>query len=306
MGLPVTVRLPMVGDEDLRNADTLSEQLLQKFRASDYRPPALPTIAQQVIQLSNNMGATFEQFCEVIESDPVFAARILRISRSALYTRRGEIRSVQQAVLRLGIETLRDIVIEDALNMHVFRCREYEGTMERLRRHSVVTAHLARRIADRVNVRGEYVFLCGLLHDIGIAVTLLAISDQVRPRPSFDSLQGELHIAHPKLSSTLVTMWELPHQVHTVVACHHEIAARGFPDPLAACVCLAEELANQAGSAIAHRGAAAETFDRSDAFNVQQARMELGIDDDMWESFREQADEVVQQVTAQSADAAPA
>lgn len=306
MPLPVTVRLQTVGDTDPRDAETLSEQLLQRFRASDYRPPALPTIAQQVIQLSNDMSATFEQFCKVIESDPVFAARIVRISRSALYTRRGEIRSVQQAVLRLGIETLRDIVIEDALNMHVFRCREYEGIMERLRRHSVVTAHLARRIADACNVRGEYIFLCGLLHDIGIAVTLLAIADQVRPRPSFESLQAELHVAHPKLSSALVTMWELPPEVHTVVACHHDIAARGFPDPLAACICLAEELANQAGAGVAKLGLAAGSFDHTDAFNIEQARMELAIDDERWEGLREQADEVVQQVLAAATEAAPA
>lgn len=305
MAIPLRNRITAPGGEGVA-AQTVTDDLLNRFQAASYRPPALPTIAQQVLKLSNDMNATYEQFCRVIESDPVFAARILRISRSALYTRRGEIRSVQQAVLRLGIEALRDIVIEDALNMHVFRCREYEGVMERLRRHSVVTAHLARRVADRCGVRGEYVFLCGLLHDIGIAVTLLAIADQVRPRPSFESLEDELHHAHPTLSSALVTMWELPSEVHTVVACHHEIAARGFPDPLAATVCLAEELANGAGVGIAKPGAIGTTFDRSSAFNIAQARAELGVDDEAWALLREQAAEVAEAVLAGGSGATPA
>lgn len=286
-------------------SDKMGDGLLERFSASDYRPPALPAVAQKVVRLSNDMNATFDQFCEVIQEDPMLAARIVRISRSALYSRRGEIRSVQQAILRLGIEQLRDIVIEDVLNMHVFRCREYQGTMERLRVHSIATAHVARKAAESARMQTEFVFLCGLLHDIGIAVALLAIADQVRPRPTFLQIRNELNDAHPRLSSALATMWELPGEVHAVVACHHDISARGFPDRLSAAVCIGEHLVNERGMCIDARPDPEQPFDHSSPFHVEQARMELGLSDDQWEALGHAADDVIDNLRQDASGPAP-
>ena len=163
----------------------VTDGVFRNVLSDDYRPPALPVVAAKLVRLANDERTTLDRVCAVVEEDPILATRILRIAQSAIYTRRGELHSIQQAVVRLGTEQVRDIVLEDVLNMHIFRCRDYQPIMERLRLHSVATAHVARRLAAEVDMPGQDVFLCGLLHDIGIAIALLALSEQPAPgRPS--------------------------------------------------------------------------------------------------------------------------
>ena len=269
----------------------VTDGVFRNVLSDDYRPPALPVVAAKLVRLANDERTTLDRVCAVVEEDPILATRILRIAQSAIYTRRGELHSIQQAVVRLGTEQVRDIVLEDVLNMHIFRCRDYQPIMERLRLHSVATAHVARRLAAEVDMPGQDVFLCGLLHDIGIAIALLALSEQPAPRPTFEQVSDALHREHPKLSSALATMWQLPGDVHAVVASHHDISARGFPDRLPAAICLSEALVNERGLSIAPE--AEPAFDRSSPFQVAQARVELGVDDALWARLGELADEVI-------------
>ena len=59
------------------------------------------------------------------------------------------------------------------MNLKVFRSNDYADTMELLRRHSTMTAHLAKVVCKYSPVEGDFAFMAGLLHDVGIAGTLL-------------------------------------------------------------------------------------------------------------------------------------
>ena len=51
--------------------------------------------------------------------------------------------------------------------------------MDQIRTHSAVCAHLSRLVAANRRVPAESALLCWLLHDVGMAATLLVLADQI-------------------------------------------------------------------------------------------------------------------------------
>ena len=151
--------------------------LQRTFSSPSYKPPMLPQVAVELLQLAQQPDVDFEDAVALLEKDPVLATRVLSIAQSATYASRSPISTLHQATVRLGLKTMRDVVLEAALNLKVFRVPGFEAAMERLARHSTATAHIMRAICRRTRVETEFAFLCGLIHDVGFAASLLALSN---------------------------------------------------------------------------------------------------------------------------------
>ena len=260
-------------------------RLLRLFSSPSYRPPLLPGVALEIIALSQRPDATFDQVSSVLEHDPVLTAKVLSISQSAMYRARSPVLSLQQATIRLGLATLRSIVVEASLALRVFNAPGYEQAMARLSWHSTVTAYLMRALCRKSAIEAEYGFLCGLLHDVGIAASLLALSDDARAGPlRFDALGPVLDEVHQEASGLLARLWRLPVEIQNVVATHHQLHVGGTPHPVNATLIVAEQLARELGAGMAPPpGAAAMSgeplLDASPAGLFEAARATLGIDD---------------------------
>ncbi len=224
-------------------------RLLRTFAAPSYRPPLLPGVALEVIALSQRADASFDEVTRILEHDPVLAARVLAIAQSALHRSRSPVLSLRQAAVRLGLATLRNLVVEASLAV-VFDAPGYEASLSRLSWHSTVTAYLMRALARRGAVDPEYAFLCGLLHDVGIAASLLAVSSDARgPAVPFEALAPVLNDVHQEASGVLTRLWGLPPEIQRVVATHHQLVVGGTPDPVIAHLMVAEHLAGELGAA---------------------------------------------------------
>lgn len=216
-----------------------------------YRPPMLPGVAMEIMQLAQQPSVQFEEVVAVLEKDPVLAARVLSISQSAFYAPRSPIRSLTQAAVRLGLKTLRDLVLEASLHLKVFRVPGYEKPMERLARHSTATAHVVRTVCRRSMVDAEYAFLCGLLHDVGFSACLLALTEDRHWREvPFDELAPVLDEVHEEASGLLAAQWKLSEQIRQVVGSHHAVTVDGTVRQVNAALVIAEQLAWEAGAGL--------------------------------------------------------
>jgi putative nucleotidyltransferase with HDIG domain len=234
-------------DADL-DTDDVKQAIRAHFSAPGYRPPMLPAVALELLQLSQRPSARFEEVVQLLQKDPVLAARTLASAQSAFYAPRSPILSLHQAVVRLGLVTLRELVLEAALHLKVFRAPGFEAPMERLGRHSTAVAHVVRAVCARTRLDAEYAFLCGLLHDVGYAAALLALADDDRWRAAgFEKLAPVLDEVHDEASGLLARLWDLPVQIQVVVANHHDLTVDGRPQPLCAALVLAEQLCWEAG-----------------------------------------------------------
>lgn len=244
-------------DVDFVDEAEVRDRLLATFSNPKYQPPKLPSVAVELMRLAQDPDADFVKVNRVLQKDAVLTGEILKIAQSPLYAGRIQVTSIQQALSRLGLRTLRDIVMQVALNSRVFRAKPYQRTMESLKRHSTAVAHLARIISRYTALEGEYAFMCGLMHDVGIAGALIALAESAgrKPPPAMDDVWPAIHAVHSEASKMMVERWDLPADVAWAVGHHHTVLIQGYPHPMAATVRVADGLAWMLGLGLDTAGA---------------------------------------------------
>lgn len=185
----------------------------------------------------------------LLEKDPVLAGHVLKVAQSPIYRGQYPLASLRDALVRLGLQTMCDILMSVSMQSRVFRSPHFQKPMTDLLEHSTATAHMARVVCRYASLDGEFAFLCGLFHDVGAAASILLIGDVPRGKkpPEFMYVWPAIEQVHEQASDWLVGFWELPNFVKTVVANHHSFTVKGEPHPMAAVVCLADALATQLG-----------------------------------------------------------
>jgi len=275
--------------------------MLRLFASPAYRPPVLPAIALEMVQLSQRPHITFDEVAALLERDPVLAAKVLSIAQSALYAPRCPVLSLKQASVRLGMKALRSLVVEAALKLRVFSAPGYDATMERLARHSTASAHLMRMLCRETQIDAEYAFLCGLLHDVGIAACLLALADDVRGGVvPFEALRSVLDLVHEDASGLVTRLWGLPAEIQRIAATHHQLEVGGTPHPVNAALIVAEQLASEldAGMSCAEeRG-----LDANSPELFAAACRSLHLDEDRLKAARAEAVKIVEAISCPTRD----
>ncbi|RJQ55442.1 MAG: HDOD domain-containing protein [Nitrospiraceae bacterium] len=128
----------------------------------------LPFVARKVLETLKDESCTIDDLSNIIEKDQAIAARVLKISNSAMYGLRHEVTSLHQAILVLGFKTIRSLV----LSVSTRGLYKSFGMKEKiLWDHSVGAAIAAKMISAGFGSEvGEVSFIGGLMHDFGKVV----------------------------------------------------------------------------------------------------------------------------------------
>ncbi len=298
------------GDDVLLDEDAMVDKLMAMVEAPDYQPPTLPSVAVELMGLARKSDVEMDEVVSLLEQDSMIAGRVLKLVQSPMFAGASELYSLHDALMRVGLNTLRDLVMQIAMNLKVFRSTEYADTMEHLRRHCAVTAHMAKLVCKHARVDGDGAFLAGLLHDVGIAGTLLALSDGRggrKPPPDLIAIWPAVDRVHARAAEIMAGHWDLPEDIVIAIASHHQVMRQGTPHPLAAAVALADDLAHEAGFGVIPKSDAGSAeseasradfmeshtqVDRSRPKTLEHARRALSIDDEAMERIRAQAAEL--------------
>jgi HD-like signal output (HDOD) protein len=277
-------------------AATLGAELTETFNNPDYRPPPLPGVALELMTLSNRDDSTIDRIVGLLEQDEMLAGGVLRLIGSPLYAARTRVRSLKEAVVRLGVRTVRDLVFETALNQGVFRLAEYRETIEQIRRHSTVTAYIARIVCRTAKIDPEHAFLCGLLHDIGFAGLLFAVSHiEAEDSPPLLQLWPDIDALHEQASGIITKLWQLPEEISEVVAHHHHLHT-GETSRVAAAINIADQLSERFGASVVGPIDAQGVLlvgDAVDEFDLEVSRAELGLNDQAMARIIAEAEAIV-------------
>jgi HD-like signal output (HDOD) protein len=270
----VTISAPDLDASD--QASEVEARLRAVFESPNFAPPVLPAAAMDVHRMSTARDVKLDQLLATLEKDPMLAARVLKVASSSVYGG-APIQSLHAAVTRLGLKNLGAVVWEVALNMKVFRSKAYAGPMDQIRRHSVAVAHVARSLSKLTSVPLEYAFLCGLLHDVGAAATLLVLGDGPGAGAPLDPIVLEMVLkgVHAGASQLVAKQWNLPGDLQWVLGGHHEVVMSGYPHPVAALIAVAENLVSTFGSSF---GLGSPPWDNTTEVALLAARQALGIE----------------------------
>ncbi len=235
-----------VAEAEYFAADELSQELEAVFANPRYTPPTLPAAAVRVASM-NMRDATFRDVEKILETDPVLAGQVMRIANSPVYAGERPMRSLSEGLSRLGLSTVRDLVVQVALSSRVFRCKEYQPVLDALVRHSTAVAHATRHICRMSSIDAEYSFLCGLLHDVGIAGALLALAERPGKPPHLMDTWSVVHEVHCQAGEVMARQWQMPVDIQYVLRHHHGVVIEGYPHPVAAAVRLAGHFVDELG-----------------------------------------------------------
>ena len=73
--------------------------------------PVVPVVAQKVMDEMTRVSCSAESLSAIIRGDQALMGRILRIANSAFYRRPIPAKTLEQAVVRLGLGLVRDLAI---------------------------------------------------------------------------------------------------------------------------------------------------------------------------------------------------
>jgi putative nucleotidyltransferase with HDIG domain len=238
---------------------------LERFLTEHFELPVLPEAAARVVALAQDPDSGARDLQRVLERDPSLASHVLRIANSAAFAPREPIVSLQQAVSRLGMTTIRDLALAASLQSRVYRAPGYEDLMRTIWTHCAVAAVFAREIARRMRRNVEGAFLCGLLHDVGRPVVVqAALEAPGLLQKSSDTpvlLDAAMDEFHARVGARLVEAWGLAEWTAAVVAHHHEPRNAGAYEEEACIARLADLLSHWALA----EGSCVEDFPDDDA-----------------------------------------
>lgn len=212
---------------------------------------SLPEIVLRLNEMVNDPRMSAADIGAVISQDPALSARLLKIVNSPLYNFPSQIDSISLAVTIVGIRQLRDLVLATAVIRQFSRLSAQPLDIELFWRHSLTTAVVARTLARHMKVANtERYFIAGLLHDIGLLLLAQEPQALMVQKPTaweaHDPLELEQSIfgfTHAELGAELLRYWLLPASLVEPVAHHHNPRAAGAYIREAACVNLANSIA---------------------------------------------------------------
>ncbi len=224
--------------------------------------PAMPDVAQKVLALIRNPKTNMNEIGQILSLDQSLALLVLRWANSAYYGLRHPVTTVNQAVVVLGQQAVRNVILASTIASMMDRpLKGYALEKGDLWQHSIAVAGAAREIAkDKGLELAEEAYTGGLLADIGKLAFESLIRDVDLSTPewkdkSFSDLEEEYFgIDHAILGAELARRWNLPPRLLDAIAHHHEPENSKEGRPLAYAVHLADYVIMMLGIGIGRDG----------------------------------------------------
>ena len=152
-----------------------------------------------------------------------------RVSNSSFYKGLTQVATVRDAIIRLGIKEVSNIVSLVALQYN-FKSKDpaVHKIMGKLWRHSVGCAIGANWLARQNGFQAlaHETFIAGLLHDVGKLYVLKIIDDmkasaELESLPSDKVINEVMQQLHTDLGYSLMVHWNLPEKYCQIARDHH-------------------------------------------------------------------------------------
>ncbi len=225
---------------------------------------AMPDVMSRLITLFDDPETTAAEVAEILSKDAGLVTHVLRIANSAHYAGRGDVTTVQQALMKLGLRTTKAVVLSSAVYTTVSDAVPEGIDLRPFWQHGLEVGVTAMLIAEEVCPRlADDCFVAGLLHDVGRVALAMACPDPFRelladpPGRWTTERERELFgIDHCQAGAFLCEQWNLPSLLNTAARSHHDIPTTmpvEAADRVPLCVGLADSIssASWAGPAAA-------------------------------------------------------
>lgn len=200
-------------------------------RTSDL--PSIPAAALKVMRASESATVTAGALAAMIAEDQSLSARVLRLANSAYYGLPRQVADLGEAVIVLGMRTVRNLAMVAATYPWLVRpLKGYDLGPRQMWLHSFGVAIGAQLVARLAKSRSEdLAFTAGLLHNIGKVVMSIWLEDKIgqmmkfaqAAQVPFDEAERKVFgYSHCEVGAYLAEQWNLPDRLVLAIRYHHD------------------------------------------------------------------------------------
>ncbi len=198
------------------------------------RLPMLPSMLTQLALLDADDPSYFDEVLKLVQGDPGFAVRLLRLANSVASGSHNVASSINMALIRVGARAAVELMLAEKA-VTLFPAREH--WQRDLWAHSLLVAHYMRRLAPMVvdaRLDSNEAYLAGLLHDIGRfllyarmpdAFETLADAGWDMPSELIQAEWATCGCTHTQLAHDALLQWGLSPTLALAARDHHRTAA---------------------------------------------------------------------------------
>jgi len=195
--------------------------------------PSMPSVVMELRKYLNDPDVSFDKLARIIEYDPGLTVNVLQLANSAYFGWSRKIKTVKEAIARLGTNRIFQMVLCMSVAPLVRKpIKGYDTDSAGLWLHSIATAICAEQLVLVLGLpKLEEAFTAGLLHDMGKIVlgTFVEVDDEpIKEIVAADGLsfneaeQMVLGIDHAEVAAELLKAWNLPDEVVAAARWHHQ------------------------------------------------------------------------------------
>src|ERR1035437_2534135 len=129
--------------------------------------PTIPIVATKVLQLLDGPDVSVEEIADLMLTDQVMTARVMKLLNSPVYKPAQEITSLKRALVYLGLRHVRELALTTSV------INAFDGTSGALElnafwEQSFGVGMVSKIIAQKIGYQDlEKAYIAGIIHDLG-------------------------------------------------------------------------------------------------------------------------------------------
>ncbi|HPB83827.1 MAG TPA: HDOD domain-containing protein [Spirochaetota bacterium] len=215
------------------------KQIVEKVKNSIDRMPSLSPVVHKISEIANDVRASAQDLTDIIQLDPVLTAKVIRMVNSAYFGLPQEVKSLKQAVVLLGINTIKNVAISSAFLGKSYLKGSDVLDGEDFWKHSLGVAVASKMVAKRLGIEDKFLeeyFIAGLIHDIGKILMNNFFPDEMKKILEISSRKNiqiteieksVLGLSHEEIGIAIGKKWKFETGLLYAVGRHHQPVLQG-------------------------------------------------------------------------------
>ncbi len=213
------------------------EKILAKLFSGNKQLPTLPVIFGQLTQMLDNPFSSNRKISALVMKDQSMVAKILKLSNSAMYSKRQEITNLSNAITFLGTAILRNLILQISM-VRLFDFKDDDipdFSINTFWEHSLGVAYFTEIVVKKLGVHpNDDYYIGGLLHDIGKLVIYQFYPDEFKTiikkqinegLIDYDAEESVLGVNHQEIGTYLADKWKFKKEILDTIGDHHKSLA---------------------------------------------------------------------------------
>ena len=213
--------------------DIMADESVKKIVSQIESLPSLPAIYSEIIEEMQSEDPSIKKIGDIISKDLSMTAKILQVVNSVFFGFSRKIGSPQEAVVLLGLETIKALVLSVKIFSEFSHKKFAWFKIDELFNHSMSVSTYAKTIIKTEKLGQDlisYSLMAGLLHDLGKLILATNFPKSYKEvltaakgsdRNLWDLEYEAFGTSHAEIGAYLMGLWSLETPIIEAIAFHH-------------------------------------------------------------------------------------